>query len=76
VTSVILVKNKFDGLSKGSGFVEMLRAFEGYAAIDSLNGKILKERAMVVNAARSWSEFGSARPRNGSRYYSAKRNLA
>lgn len=75
VTSVILIKNKFDGISRGSAFVEMLRASEGYAAINSLDGKILKERNIVVKAARNWSEFGDTRPRNGNRFHSMKRKF-
>jgi cold-inducible RNA-binding protein len=75
VTSIILVKNWSDGSSRGYAFVEMLRALEGYAAIHSLNGKILKERAIVVTAARNWTEFGNNRPRNGSRFAAKKRNL-
>jgi RNA recognition motif-containing protein len=73
VTSVIIVKNKFDGLSRGSAFIEMLKAMEGYEAIDGLNGKILKERAVVVKAARNWNEFGNNLPSNRSRYNNNKK---
>lgn len=64
VTSVIIVKDKFNGRSKGSGFIEMLRASEGFAAIHNLNGKVLKECAIVVNAACNWSKFGNVRHRS------------
>ena len=56
--------------------MEMLRASEGYNAIHGLNGKMLKERAIVVSAARNWTEFGNNRPRNGSKLNIKKRNQA
>ncbi|KGO34485.1 MAG: RNA-binding protein [Desulfoprunum sp.] len=52
VESVAIITDKFSGRSKGFGFVEMATKEQGQAAIDGLNGKDLKGRALVVNEAR------------------------
>jgi len=52
VASANVIMDKFSGQSKGFGFVEMPSKSEGEAAINSLNGKELKGRAMNVNEAR------------------------
>ena len=52
VESVSIITDKYSGRPKGFGFVEMPSVSEGQAAIDGLNGKILKERTINVNAAR------------------------
>jgi len=52
VESVNIITDKYSGQPKGFGFVEMPSVSEGQAAIDGLNGKILKERTINVNAAR------------------------
>ncbi len=56
VESVSIIKDKYSGRSKGFGFIEMPSNDEGQAAIDSLNGKELKGRALNVNEARPRSE--------------------
>jgi len=56
VTSVNIVTDKYSGRPRGFGFVEMASVSEGQAAINGLNGKILNERTLNVNAARSRSE--------------------
>ena len=58
--TVSIIKDKFNGQSKGFGFVEMRSMAEGRAAIDALNGQSLKGKNLVVNEAR-------ARPDNQSR---------
>ena len=63
VSSVALIKDKFSGKSKGFGFVEMTAKAEGQSAIDGLNGKELKGRALNVNEARPRTE----KPRGGGR---------
>lgn len=50
VTSASIVSDRETGRSRGFGFVEM--ADGGEAAIDALNGKDLKGRALTVNEAR------------------------
>jgi RNA recognition motif-containing protein len=52
VTSVSMPSDKFSGRPKGFAFVEMGSKSEAEAAITGLNGKTLKERAIVVNEAR------------------------
>ncbi|MBI2859882.1 MAG: RNA-binding protein [Chloroflexi bacterium] len=52
IESVSIIMDKYSGRSKGFAFVEMPSVAEGQAAITGLNGKVLKERPLTVNAAR------------------------
>jgi RNA recognition motif-containing protein len=52
VESVKIIKDKYTNRSKGFGFVEMPSKAEGQSAIDDLNGKELKGKALNVNEAR------------------------
>ena len=73
VESVTILKDKHSGQSKGFGFVEMASKAEGQSAIDGLNGKELKGRALNVNEARARTEsrrgsgggYGGGRGRQG-----------
>jgi len=56
VASVSMIKDKMTGQPRGFGFVEMSDDGEAQTAIDALNGKDLKGRAMVVNPARPREE--------------------
>ena len=56
VESATIIKDKYSGQSKGFGFVEMASKAEGQSAIDGLNGKELKGRAINVNEARPRTE--------------------
>jgi RNA recognition motif-containing protein len=56
VESVNVITDKYSGRPKGFAFVEMPSVSEGQAAITALNGKILKERTLNVNAARPRSD--------------------
>ncbi|MEE9398715.1 MAG: RNA-binding protein [Dehalococcoidales bacterium] len=56
VSSVNVVTDKYSGRPRGFGFVEMASVSEGQAAITGLNGKMLKERTLTVNAARPRSD--------------------
>jgi len=58
VDSVALIKDKFTGELRGFGFVEMSDGAQAKAAIEGLNGKDLKGRALTVNEARSKPEGG------------------
>ena len=58
VTSANIIKDKFSGNSRGFGFVEMPQKEEAEAAIEGLNGKDMKGRALNVNEARPRSEGG------------------
>lgn len=64
VTSAKIIKDKFSGVSRGFGFVEMPVKSEAHAAITGLNGKELKGQALTVNEARPRSEGrqGGRRP--------------
>jgi len=53
VLSARIIINKFNGKSKGYGFVEIAGESESAAAVKALNGKDLKGRRLVVNAAKS-----------------------
>lgn len=64
VSSVSLIKDKFSGESRGFGFVEMSSKEEAQAAMNALNGKELKGRALTVNEARPKSEGGDKRGGN------------
>jgi RNA recognition motif-containing protein len=52
VDSVKIIYDKYSNRSKGFGFIEMPNDDEGNKAIESLNGKELSGRTMVVNLAR------------------------
>ena len=80
VESVSIINDKYSGRSKGFGFVEMSSDIEGKTAIEGLNGKELKGRAINVNEARARTEnhhdrggFGggrkSGRQGGGRRYH-------
>ena len=61
VESATIIKDKYSGQSKGFGFVEMASKAEGQSAIDGLNGKELKGRALKVNEARPRTESRGSR---------------
>ncbi len=52
VESVKIITDRYSGMSKGFGFVEMASRAEGELAITELNGKTLHNRTIVVNEAR------------------------
>jgi RNA recognition motif-containing protein len=56
ITSASVIKDKFTGEARGFGFVEMADKAQAQAAIDGLNGKDLKGRALSVNEARPRTE--------------------
>jgi len=71
VTSARIIKDKYNGQSRGFGFVEMLKQAEAQAAIKSLNGKELLGKQMSVNEARPRTDQG----RQGGRMnYSGRRD--
>ena len=65
VESINLIKDRFTGESRGFGFVEMPSKDEAQSAIDGLNGKDLKGRAMNVNEARPRTERRGGGGRGG-----------
>jgi len=56
VVSVVVIKDKFSGKSKGFGFVEMATEEEAVAAIAMWNEKELDGRTVKVNEARPMEE--------------------
>ena len=65
VTEVRLVMDKFSGKSKGFGFIEMPSKEEAGKAIEKLNGKDIKGRAMTVNEAKPKTDRGDRGRRGG-----------
>jgi RNA recognition motif-containing protein len=59
VKSVNIIRDKFSGLSREYGFVEMPVKAEAEAAVSSLNGTELKGKKLTVIEARPRSEFGT-----------------
>jgi len=54
-----VIIDKFNGRSRGFGFVEMSNDDEALAAIDALNGTPYGNRALTVNEAKPREERGS-----------------
>lgn len=52
VTSASIPTDRDSGRPKGFGFVEMPNKAEAEAAIQTLNGKMFKDRTLTVNEAR------------------------
>jgi len=61
VETVTIVTDRDTDGPRGLAFVEMTNAAEGKAAIESLNGFRLNDRAMSLNEARAKLEHDSAR---------------
>jgi RNA recognition motif-containing protein len=55
-SKVTIVKDKFSGAPRGFGFIEMPSKAEARAAINGMNQKELKGRALNVNEARPQSD--------------------
>jgi cold-inducible RNA-binding protein len=60
VDSVSMITDRDTGRSKGFAFVEMPIVSEGQAAITAMNGKSIKERTLIVNAARPREDKGGS----------------
>jgi len=58
VISTRIIKNRFNGKSKGFGFVKMADRGRSSGAIKALNGRDLKGRRIVVNEAKSQARMG------------------
>ena len=57
VSSAKIIFDKFNGRSKGFGFVTMDNDEEANKAINELNGTALQSRDLVVNEARPRKEY-------------------
>ncbi|MDZ4246043.1 MAG: RNA-binding protein [Dehalococcoidia bacterium] len=58
VESVAIPSDKISGRPRGFAFVEMASKSEAEAAITGLNGKMLKDRTIVVNESRPREDRG------------------
>lgn len=65
VVSVVLIKDRDTGRSKGFGFVEMGSQAEAESAIKQFNGATFGERALKVNIARPVEERSTGRYSSG-----------
>ena len=65
VDAVNIIKDRDSGRPKGFGFVEMASGEEAKKAIEAMNGKEFKGRAMNVNEARPKPEGGRGGERHG-----------
>jgi RNA recognition motif-containing protein len=74
VTSARIIKDKYNGQSRGFGFVEMLEQAQAQAAIKSLNGKELLGKQISVNEARPRTDRGRSGGQGGRMDYSGPRN--
>jgi RNA recognition motif-containing protein len=72
VTSAKVIKDKFNGQSRGFGFVEMPSQSQAQTAIKSLNGRELLGKQISVNEARARADRGTTR--GGRMDYSGRRN--
>ncbi len=57
VSEVKIITDKYNGRSKGFGFVEMDNDEEAKTAIKELNGTDLENRQITVNEARAKKEY-------------------
>jgi len=70
VISTKIIEDKYTGVSKGFGFVEMPTKSEALSAIAGLNGKELMGQVLKVNEARPRPENRLGGGRRGGRRYS------
>jgi RNA recognition motif-containing protein len=63
IVSVRIIKDKFSGISKGFGFVEMESEEGAKEAINKFNGGQLDGQSIVVNEARPKKDHGSGNGR-------------
>jgi len=66
VESVRIITDQFTGRPRGFGFVEMSTKEEAERAIEQLNGRLFRDRNLVVNEARPQPNRSPGRqPRHG-----------
>jgi cold-inducible RNA-binding protein len=64
ITSVTIIKDKYTGLSRGFGFVEMETEKDAEEAIKKFNGGQLLGKTITVNEARPKADQGGSRKDN------------
>src|SRR5713226_3539270 len=67
VESVRIVTDQFTGRPRGFGFVEMATKEEAAKAVEMLNGRLFRDRTLVVDGARPQPQRGAGGggPRGG-----------
>src|SRR5262245_65881404 len=65
VESVRIVTDQFTGRPRGFGFVEMATKEESAKAIEMLNGRLFRDRNLVVDEARPQPQIGRSEERGG-----------
>jgi cold-inducible RNA-binding protein len=60
ISSVSMISDKYTGQGKGFAFVEMATDAGTQAALDTINGSSLDDRAIIVNVARAREERSSS----------------
>jgi RNA recognition motif-containing protein len=68
VSTVSIIRDKFNGHSRGFGFVEMSSTPEAQKAVTLLNGKELKQQSLRVSEARPRKESSQDNGGYGQRY--------
>jgi RNA recognition motif-containing protein len=74
VTSAKVIKDKYNGQSRGFGFVEMAGQSQAQTAIKSLNGKEILGKQISVSEARPRPDQGKTGKQGGRMDYSGNRN--
>jgi RNA recognition motif-containing protein len=74
VTSAKVIKDKYNGQSRGFGFVEMPGQSQAQTAIKSLNGKEILGKQISVSEARPRPDQGRSGRQGGRMDYSGNRN--
>lgn len=64
VESATVVMDRDTGRSRGFGFVEMATKEEATKAIEMLNGRLFRDRNLVVDEARPQPQRGAGGPRD------------
>jgi len=63
VETVRIITDQFTGRPRGFGFVEMATKEEATKAIEMLNGRLFRDRNLVVDEARPQPQRGAGGPR-------------
>lgn len=61
VNEVKIIRDKYNGQSKGFGFVTIDNSTQGKQAVSELNGTVVENREMVVNEARPKNDSNNTR---------------
>jgi RNA recognition motif-containing protein len=65
VETVRIITDQFTGRPRGFGFVEMATKEEATKAVEMLNGRLFRDRNLVVDEARPQPQRGAGGDRGG-----------